>query len=365
MNLARVVVNLGVLQQNFEKIKKYISAKTKVLIVLKANAYGLGAIKVAETALKAGANYLGVARTEEAIELRESGIEAPILVFSNFLIDHLEYVQEHNLIPTIADEHTLKQLTERLTAPLRVHIKLDSGMNRQGFDKNSFEKAIKKISGNEFIKIDGIFTHFASADDENKEFTKKQIRVFNEIYKKYKKQFPKTLFHAANSAAIINYPESHYDMVRAGILFYGSYPGIDTFKNWTNKLAVTLEATIIQIKNLKKGEGIGYTQSFLAQENMRVAVIGIGYGDGVSRALSNRGEVFIKGRKCKILGNVSMDLISVEIGNLEIEAGDIAVVFGNIKGFENSLVQMAKILQTLPYEILTQMSPRVKRIYVR
>ena len=367
MNIAKLIVNKHSLFHNFNIIKKNTDFKTKILIVLKANAYGLGSVEIAKYAEELEADYLGVARVEEGIELRENGIKSPILVFANAYDEQFQNIVKHKLEVTITDYNVLENFIsflEEKKESAKIQLKINTGMNRLGFEKEELEKFLNLIQSSDYVLLTGIYTHFSSADEKDNDYTDFQNRIFYKIYKKYKASFPDLIFHAANSAATMNFPETHYDMVRCGIMFYGSYPSEKEETTWGLKHSVQLQAKIIQVKEVKAEQAIGYNRTFTTSKKSLIATVGIGYGDGVKRLLSNHGFVLIKEEKFPIVGKISMDQLMVDItGRKDIKIGDDAMLIGDFKDQKFRLHDIAKSIDTVPYDILTSLSPRVKRVY--
>jgi alanine racemase len=367
MNIAQLIVNKHSLFHNFQIIKKNIQFKTKILIVLKANAYGLGAVEIAKYAVELGADYLGVARVEEGVELRENGVNSSILVFANSYEEQFRSILNYDLEATITDYNVLKDLHRFLELekkPVKVQLKINTGMNRLGFEAEELDLFLKLIETSNYIILTGIYTHFSSADEKNGNYTDIQNELFAKIYKLYKERYPNVIFHAANSAATMNFPETHYDMVRCGIMFYGSYPTDTEELDWNLKHVIQLQAKIIQVKNVKKNNPISYNRTFVTKRDSLIATVGIGYGDGIKRSLSNHGFVLIHDKVFPIVGKISMDQLMVDVtGSTGINIGDEAVLIGDFDQFNLKLHQIAKSIESVPYEILTSINPRVKRIY--
>jgi len=350
-------INLSAIKENY-LYAKFLAPNSKSIAIIKADAYGHGAIKVAKE-LNEVADAYGVACIEEAIELINSGIDkTPILLLEGvFEKSELVLVEKHSLIVTVCNSIQLQWLLDAdLSGPIDVFVKYDSGMGRLGFQDDSFIQAINFLEESNNIDEITLMTHFSSADDLGSTLTTKQIRNFDNTL--YAEKYPASL---ANSAAILKWSESHREYVRPGIMLYGSspFPEIKYQKNLIP--AMTLSSVLISIKNLKKGQGIGYGSRFICPYDMQIGVVAIGYADGYPRSAIDGTPVFINGVKSKIAGRVSMDMITIDLTGIpNPEIGDCVELFG-----ENiSVDEVAKYCNTISYEIFTKITKRVYRSYV-
>ena len=350
-------INLSAIKENYLYAKS-LAPSSKAIAIIKADAYGHGAIKVAKE-LNEVADAYGVACIEEAIELINSGIDkTPILLLEGvFEKSELAFVEKHSLIVTVCNSIQLQWLLDAdLNEPIDVFVKYDSGMGRLGFQDDSFIQAINLLEKSNNIGEITLMTHFSSADDLSSTLTTKQISNFDNTL--YAKKYPVSL---ANSAAILKWSDSHRDYVRPGIMLYGSspFPEIKYQKNLIP--AMTLSSVLISIKNLKKGQGIGYGSRFICPYDMQIGVVAIGYADGYPRSAIDGTPVFINGVKSKIAGRVSMDMITIDLTGIpNPEIGDCVELFG-----ENiSVDEVAKYCNTISYEILSKITKRVYRSYV-
>ncbi len=355
-------INLDNLRNNFRKIKELTGVK--ILAGVKADAYGHGAVEVSKVLEEEGCNYLGVASVEEALELKKSGINIPILLLSPVTKEAAKVAIENGFQINLSDEDHLKiikEIYEITNKTVHVHIEIDTGMRRTGIRDEMFDDFIEKIMKIPYITVEGIFSHFPSADIDS-EFTLYQINKFERIYRKYKNILKNTIFHLSNSAGIINFPNARYDMVRPGITIYGMYPHKSLTGKMDIKPVMSYKTRIVQIKSIKKGEGISYTHSFHAPKDMKIGVIGVGYADGYPWRLSNKGEVFIKGKRYKVVGNVCMDLTMIDISESDdVKVGDEVVLFD---GENISVDEISDIAGTINYAIITGIGPRVPRLYI-
>jgi len=350
-------INLSAIKENYLYVKS-LAPNSKAIAIIKADAYGHGAIEVAKELNKVADAY-GVACIEEAVELIDSGIDnIPILLLEGvFEKSELILVEKHSLIITVCNSIQLQWLLDAdLNEPIDVFVKYDSGMGRLGFQDDSFIQAINLLEKSNNIGEITLMTHFSSADDLGSTLTTKQISNFDNTL--YAEKYPGSL---ANSAAILKWSESHRDYIRPGIMLYGSspFPEIKYQKNLIP--AMTLSSVLISIKNLKKGQGIGYGSRFICPYDMQIGVVAIGYADGYPRSAIDGTPVFINGVKSKIAGRVSMDMITIDLTGIpNPEIGDCVELFG-----ENiSVDEVAIYCNTISYEIFTKITKRVYRSYV-
>lgn len=358
-------VDLSAIAHNMHFFKRKIGPTTKLMVMVKAGGYGTGSSEIAKTLEFNKADYLAVAYIDEGIALRDAGVSLPIMVLNSELAGMNAMVQ-NKLEPEIFSFDSLEAVCETLRqmnyqGAFPVHLKLDTGMHRLGFELQHIESLCKKLREIRHVHVASIFTHLAAADaPEHDAFTLTQI----DLFKKMSSQLIQALgyspmLHAANTGAIQRHTEARFDMVRLGIGLYG----ISTLDEEQSQLrtAATLKTTISQIKKIKKGESIGYNRAYVAPQDMTIATIPIGYADGLRRNLSNeRGNVWVNGAVCNIVGNVCMDMTMIDISHAAAQEHDEVVVFGN----QHSIVQMAKNAGTIPYEILTSISQRVNRRYI-
>ncbi len=360
-------VNLDAVTHNLNYYRSLLPEKTKLMVMVKASAYGSGSTEVASLLQYHRVDYLAVAYTDEGVQLRENGIDLPIMVL-NPQPESFKKLIDYKLEPEIYSLGLLKSLIKFIhfndepTKPLKIHLKLDTGMKRLGFIKEDVEELLNILHQESCLKVASIFSHLAASDSKkHKDFTLEQINNFEHLSGTLIRQLKdKPLRHIANTAAISNYPQASYDMVRLGIGLYG----IDFTDSHQEELqnVASLKTTISQIKKVKKGETVGYSRMGLAKEDMRIATIAIGYADGFDRKLSNgKGQVWINGQLCPIIGNVCMDMSMVDISKVNAEEGDSVEVFGK----QINIFDVAKTLETIPYEILTKIGTRVKRVFFK
>ncbi|MDR0904789.1 MAG: alanine racemase [Oscillospiraceae bacterium] len=354
-------VSESALVSNINAIKAR-AGSAALMGVVKANAYGHGAVRAAKILAREGARYLAVAMLAEAIELREAGIDAPVLVLGVTPPDRL-FVSDllyYNVTPTVADAETAEaysDIARNLGKTLRCHLKLDTGMGRLGFaDVNAAVAAVRLPN----LDVEGVFTHFAVSDaPDGAEFTRLQYERFSsavaEIERGAGRKF--ALRHAANTGATLNYPEAHLDMVRPGIMLYG-YP------QSTNLTPVMeLKSRVSDVHSVRAGETVSYGRRFTATRPTKIAVLPVGYGDGLSRGLSGRFSVLLNGRAAPQVGTICMDMCMLDVTDIPgVKAGDVATVFGRESGF--TAEDMANLRNTISYEVLCNIAHRVPRIYI-
>ena len=369
---AWVEVDLDILANNMREIRRVVDNKAEVTAVIKANAYGHGSCILAPILAKNGANRFAVAELDEAIELRQHGITKPILVLGTVLPDQVEEVVLYGIDIAVFNYDIAKAFSDEAVRQhriIRLHIKIDSGMGRIGYQPNveSIEEIVR-ISKLPNVVMEGIFTHFATADCIDKTYTKIQYNRFKYVCDELAKKGVKIhTHHCANSATIIDLPQYHWDMVRAGIILYGLAPSdeVDISKT-ALKPAMSLKCRIMYIKKIKAGDSISYGRKFIADKECTIATLPIGYADGYTRMLSNKNtQVLINGKRANIVGNICMDQCMVDITNIpDVKVGDEVVLFGTQGNEEILADELADKLGTINYEIVCMMARRLPRVYV-
>lgn len=360
-------INLDNIAYNMINIRKSVDKKTKIMAVVKADAYGHGAVEVAKTALYNGANWLGVAIIDEAIELRKNNIFEPILILGHTIEYKLLQVIKYNITQTIFSYDMAKKLSNEATKigkSVDIHIKIDTGMSRLGFlpIEESIEEiiAIKKLP---YINITGIFTHFATADMEDKTFAKEQFEKYMWFIDKLEKKGVSNLIkHISNSGAILDLEEYRLDMVRAGIILYGMYPSSQVLKNINIKPAMSLKTHISYVKEIDKNISVSYCRTYFTNKKTKIATIPVGYADGYARILSNKARVFVNGYYANVIGNVCMDQFMIDVTHIaNIKEGDIAILMGQ----DITAEELASLQNTINYEIVCNIGKRVPRVYIK
>ena len=369
---AKAEINLNNIAHNTRELKK-LSKSKHFMAVVKADAYGHGAVAVAKIVLENGADNLAVATVQEGIELREAGIDAPILIFGWTPHEYADLLVKYELMQTVFSMEQAEQLSSGISKgtgeKINIHLKIDTGMNRLGFQVNekSFDEIVKVFDiGN--LKILGAYTHFAEADNRSSDFTLIQLKLFKDFIAELEGrglEFP--IKHSANSAAIIDYPDTHMDMIRPGVSIYGLYPDLAMKDKIELKPVMRFLANVAHINHISKGETVSYGRTFKAQENRRIATISAGYADGYSRLLSNIGRVIINNSFAPIVGRVCMDQFMVDITHIQqdIQSGDEVILFGaNDNDLAVSVDEIAQITGTINYEIICMVNKRVPRVYL-
>ena len=357
-------INLNNLIKNYNYYRSKLKKETKMMVMVKAFAYGSGNFEISNALEFHHADYLTVAYADEGIELRKKGINLPIMVMAPEL-NTFESIIKNNLEPVIYSFRSLSLLEDAIdkiektpSSPIGIHLKLDSGMHRLGFLSDDIEPLIERIKDNDSIRIRSIFSHLAGSDSsEFDDYTIRQIECFEDMSNRIISAFPyKILRHILNSAGISRFTEYQYDMVRLGIGLYG----ISACKEDKVSTVISLKSTIVQIKEYEIGETVGYSRKAVLSRKSRIGVIPIGYADGLKRQLGNGvGCFYVNGKAAPIIGNICMDMCMIDLTDIECKENDIAILFDE----HHSVERIAEVCDTIPYEILTSISQRVKRIY--
>jgi alanine racemase len=358
-------INLNAISHNLTFYKSKLDPKTKMMVMVKAFGYGNGGFEIAKLLEHHKVDYLGVAFADEGISLKNAGIRVPIMVLNPETTSFTAIIQ-HHLEPEIYSVKGLKAFLkiaeQKKLKHFPIHIKIDTGMHRLGFEEENLDDLIQILKGNETVQIKSILSHMATSDDLNHNaFSKSQIALFEKLSTKLQTELNiKPIRHILNTSGITNYPEAQYDMVRLGIGLYGISNDEEEQKELEN--VGTLKSVISQIRTIDKGESVGYGRRFIADRSTKVATIPIGYADGIRRSWGNGiGYVTINGKQAKIIGSICMDMLMVDVTDIDCKEGNTVIVFG-----ENPTIPfMAKELNTIPYEILTSISQRVKRVFFR
>ena len=359
-------VDLDCIRRNVSRIKGLIRPGTLLLAVVKANAYGHGEVEAAGAAIDGGADWLGVARVEEGAALRRAGIDRPILLLAEPPVDALPAAARYNLTPTIYTEAAARAWAEQAgpSRRLRCHLKVDTGMHRYGVPCDEAERFIDLVRSLDGLELEGIWTHFAVAEDVSNSFTSQQHKLFAELLDGLGRKTDGLIRHMSNSAGALTFPEAHLDLVRTGIAIYGIYPSPALAGTLELEPAMSLKSRVGMVKRLAAGESISYGQRYTLERDGLVATIPCGYADGLRRALTNTGEVLIRGRRYRISGTITMDHFLVDVGDDEVQIGDEVVILGRQGDEEVTAQEMADKLGTIPYEVVCGISARVRRIYL-
>lgn len=363
-------IDLEALAHNVQAIKSILAPQTEIMAIVKANAYGHGAGPVARKALASGVTWLGVATLDEALALRREGISAPLLILGYTPPEDAGRVVAADISQTVFSVDQARALNAAAAAVgtrARLHLKIDTGMGRLGFLPGEAVTAARTMAALPHVTLEGIFTHFAAADAADKTYTWRQLDLFQQVITRLEQHgitFPWR--HAANSGAIIDLPETHFNLVRAGIILYGHYPSPEVRRE---RLALspvmTLKTRVVLVKEVPAGSYISYGCTYCTPGPARIATLPVGYADGYSRLLSNRAQVLLRGRRVPVVGRVCMDQCMIDVTSIpEVRVGDEAVLFGR-QGEESLTVEeVAAWMGTINYEILCLISKRVPRLYL-
>lgn len=368
-----VEVNLTLLTENYRAIKRAVSPAA-VMPILKANAYGHGLVEVARHFASLGVPYLGVAFLEEGILLREYGVTTPILVLGGILGNQVPLFLEYDLTLTASSIEKLTQtnVAARATGKTaKVHLKIDTGMERIGVHYYSAAELLETALICEYCQVEGIFSHFANSDAADLASARLQLERFCEVLGFYEERdLPFPICHIANSGGILQLPDSHFDMVRAGILLYGVYPTAEVKRTIPVRPALSWKSQVVYFKVVQPGHPVSYGSTWQSDHMVRVVTIPVGYGDGYFRSLSNRSEVIIRGKKYPVIGQVCMDQMMVNIEWESAYNGDEVLLIGEAGDASGEVVSitcgdLAQWAGTIPYEILTNINTRVPRLYLK
>ena len=363
-------IDLDAIAFNLSQIKALVGPGVKICPAVKADGYGHGAVQVSRTVLDEGAHMLGVATLEEAIELRNAAIDSPILILQRIFPDQANECVEYDVRTTVCDHEFAVALSQAACAAGKVaivHIKVDTGMSRLGVSPDEaveFAVAVSKLPG---LKIEGVFTHFPSSGDADLTFSQDQIEVFRRVTAQIRDAgviFP--LRHMANSSAILNLPESYFDMVRPGIMLYGLHDTKHILRDVELRQAMTLKTKIVFLKEIGVGDSVGYGRTFIAKRRTLVATIPIGYADGYNRQLSNRAPVLVHGIRVPVIGRICMDQVMLDVTDVpDVHIGDEVVLYGRQGDGFISIEEIADLQGTIADEVITTVGKRVPRVYVR
>jgi len=362
-------IDLSALRGNYQLVKEETAKECRMLAVVKADAYGHGALRVSRELEDMGVDYLGVAILEEAIELREAGIGSPIIILGGLFEGQEGAAFDHDLTPVVFGPESAERIdTEagRRNKRCKIHIKIDTGMGRLGVRADKALSLLTKVTKMQGIDIEGLATHFSSADDPQKGSTTRQIKLFASIVEEAEKlgiDIP--LKHAANSAGTLRFPEGHFNMVRPGISLYGISPSSSMKNKDRLKPVMSLKTKVMEIKDIEVGETVSYGETYVAKKRSTIAVLPVGYADGYRRELSNAGEAVIRGKRAKVAGRVCMDMTMIDVTGIDgVKKGDDVYLMGGDSHIAVSACEIAEIAGTIPYEILCGISQRVPRVYI-
>lgn len=363
-------INLGTIRENFLNIQSYVGEKIEVIPVVKADAYGHGACSVSLALKEFVKNYFAVGCTQEAVELRKNNIDKNILILSRAGFGDIEDLYNYNLTPVVHDFSVLQNIIDFSKSKkyrFPIHIKFNTGMNRVGFNQTDLEEIIELYKKNkDYIDIVGVMSHFSSSESDYYRTTK-QLNIFEEVIKSIKSHgINPNYYHISNSGAILNYKSAYFNAVRVGIALYGYYPKKQRDNPMNIKPAMSIKSFIISKRYLKKGEGISYGPSFIADCDMQVAIVAFGYADGLFRAMSNKFSVIVNNKLCKSVGTICMDMFAIDVSGIDVKVGDEVIIMGESDTCKVDADDLAQASSTINYEILTNIgkSLRVERVFV-
>jgi alanine racemase len=351
-------IDLDIIHSNYVEIRDMVNP-AEVLAVIKSDAYGHGALVIGRELETAGVELFGTATAQEAIELRKGGIQTPIVVLSGLAIQQIPLLQQYDLIPSVYNFEflqALEQFSEIQKRKVLIHVNVDTGMGRLGFTVEDAAIVLQKQYS--YIRVEGVYTHFANADVLEDDYTRRQLEKFIKFIQDH--QIKVRYFHTANSAAILNFPEAHTNLVRPGLILYGISPERD--RSIVQRPILTLRSQIIALRKVARGGTIGYGRTFKASRDSVIATVPFGYADGLRRALSNRLEVDVRGTMCRIAGTISMDLCMLDVTDVpDVKLEDQVTFIGP----KTTCWDWAKLLNTIPYEITCLIGARVPRVYYK
>ncbi len=365
-------VNLDAVAHNIQQIRKITNPSAQIMAVVKADAYGHGFMEVAKTLLDNGADRLAVATLREGQQLRSRGVNVPILVLGALMEDEIEDFINFNITPTVFSyetAHAISYIAEKKEIVTKIHIKLDTGMSRIGFltgdDNSAVIDEIEKISKLPYIEIEGIFSHFSTSDEFERDYTELQYLRFIDVVNGLKDRgIDIPIKHICNSAGIMMYPHMHMDMVRPGVILYGLYPSDEVDKSVLDlKPAMTLKSRITHVKEVEPGRGVSYGKEYITEGVTKIATVPIGYADGYLRRLAHEGKMIVKGQLVPIIGRICMDQCMIDVTNVHnIERGDEVILFSDSVV---TIDDLARWLDTINYEVACVIGKRIPRIYTK
>ena len=368
MRATRAIIHLENLRHNIRALKRELAPGVKICLAVKADAYGHGAARVSQAAIEEGIDVLGIATVEEGVELRKSGIESPVLLLSLPVPEELPAIVGNRITPIVASRELVllfAREAERRNRKVEVHLKIDTGMGRVGCRPEEAEDLAGLIFSHSWLSLGGVCTHFPVSDIPGDPFTLRQIEIFRRCIESLKsRSIDPGIVHAANSGAVINYPDSHFNMVRPGILLYGYYPSKEQDRELELMPVMEFVTRIVFLKKVAKGTRLSYGLTYTTKGDSFIATLPVGYADGYSRLLSNRAEVAIQGRRYPVAGRICMDQCLVDLGSdTNVLLYDDAVLFGPGPG-PPSAEDIADLMGTIPYEVTCLVGKRVPRVFV-
>jgi alanine racemase len=366
---AWVEIDLDAVKHNVDRVRSIVPAGVSMLLVVKADAYGHGAVRISRLAVECGVDMLGVATLDEGRELRKAGIKLPILILSPVLPQELDGVLENDLAVSASSYEFAEKASDiaiRAGTVCTLHVEIDTGMGRTGIAQGEAIEAVSRMGALPGIKIEGLFTHFPASDSDI-DFTTDQIRLFTGIVGALRTAGVTFRYlHCANSAAILNFPSSEFNLVRPGLLVYGHAPSVVLKDRLDVVPAMSFKARLVLVRDMPAGASISYGRTYIAPKALKMGVVPVGYGHGLSHRLSNRGQFLFRGKRSSIIGRVTMDMTMLDLSEFpDAEVGEEIVIFGKQQGAEIAVDEIARWDETLNYEVLCRISKRVPRLYLR
>ena len=367
MQITRAEINLTALHHNYDAIRRQIGPQTKLMAVVKTNAYGHGMIEVSKALSSYGVEYLAVGSSEEGIILRQQNITVPILVLGGVLKQQISALLSHDLVFTVSSYDLAEAIDGAAAASgvakAKVHLKVDTGMGRYGALVPAAPEFVERVSRLRHLDVAGIFSHFATADQKDKTFSREQIQTFRRVLDEVRErriEIPNV--HFANTSAVLDLPETYFTMVRPGIGLYGVYPSQETSRSISLEPVLSLRSRVVSLKEVPPGTTVSYGRRYRTASRTRIAVIPVGYADGFGRRLSGHADVLLKGRRYPVVGSICMDNLMVDLGmETPVELGDDVTFIGKDGEESISVWDLALALGEIPYEILTGIAARVPR----
>ena len=363
-----VEVDLDRYRQNCSEVRRLVGPSVKIMQVVKADAYGHGALQISKAAIKNGAACLGVANADEGMQLRFSGIEAQIVVLSPPTYSEIDDIIKYELIPSVSDPAFARELQkrlEKLDRGLPIHVEIDTGIGRGGISRSDALKAVREIAGMTNLRLDGIYSHFACSESADDDYNLKQWALFHDLLEEIERigiRIP--LRHMCNSGGLMNFPQCHLDMVRPGIMTYGVYPGEPVVGTCLLPV-MSFKTCIVLIKDFPAGYSIGYNRTYITSRPTRIATIPVGYADGYGVILSNQGKALVRGKRAPIVGKVSMDICTLDVTHIpDCAIGDEVVILGQQAEDAITAFEIARRAQTNSYEILCALGKRAPRVFL-
>jgi alanine racemase len=361
-------IDIGALKRNVARTRDLVGKNVKILLTIKADAYGHGARHVARAAIASGVDMLGVATLHEGIELRGAGVRVPILILSPSLINEIDEILEWDLTPTVSDMKFAQALGfsgSRLSGTVKVHVEVDTGMTRGGVNQEEAVQFVTALSRLPGLEVEGLYTHFPSTYEDEADFTGGQIAAFKEIVDSLVREGVEVpLLHTANSAAITQYADSYFNMVRPGGIIYGMFPRKE-MNGLGLEPVMSFKSRVVNVKDVAEGKTVSYGRTHCLKRDSRIAAVAAGYGHGLTRSLSNKGDLLVRGARAPIVGMVTMDVTLLDVTDIpQVSVGDEVVIFGRQGEAEISVYEVAERCGTIAYEVTCGIGKRVPRVYI-